>query len=465
MSRISRRQFLGTATGLGGLVIMQGVMGVRPGAAAEARLEPYLKAKMNWRQVAGESITVLVTPAHYFNKFRAFAPEFTQLTGVEVKFEIIPPRENREKAVLDLGAKSGNYASHTADPMFLPLYAANRWVEPLDNFLNDPTLTDKQWFDLDDIVPLWRQADQVSGKLYGMPVEGEATIHIYRADVYKRLGLKPPETLEELREAARKAHHPAEKLAGIALRGFRGAGQNMYIWPSLFRAYGGEWFDSAGRPTVNGDAGVGALELYVDVLRKYAPAGVENWNWPEIMEAFAQGNVVQYIDANSTASILENPAKSKVAGKVAYARWPKGPSGKRVTSIWNWALPINAALSDKKKKAIWLYIQWLASRETQMRTATFKESPDAVVRTGVNRVSLWNDPQYRKVIGFTPDYADVVLRSMREDTDVNWRPRVPQWPDIGEIMAVAIQAALVGQKTPKRALDDANAEIAKVMKG
>jgi ABC-type glycerol-3-phosphate transport system substrate-binding protein len=128
-------------------------------------------------------------------------------------------------------------------------------------------------------------------------------------------------------------------------------------------------------------------------------------------------------------------------------------------------MPINAALSDKKKKAIWLYIQWLASRETQMRTATFKESPDAVVRTGVIRVSLWNDPQYRKVIGFTPDYADVVLRSMREDTDVNWRPRVPQWPEIGEIMAVAIQAALVGQKTPKQALDDANAEIAKVMKG
>ncbi|HSD52466.1 MAG TPA: sugar ABC transporter substrate-binding protein [Candidatus Methylomirabilis sp.] len=465
MNRISRRHFLSAVTGLGGLAVVQGLTGPRRGAAAEARLEPYLKAKINWRQVAGESITVLVTPAHYFNKFRAFAPEFTQLSGVEVKFEIIPPRENREKAVLDLGAKSGNYASHTADPMFLPLYVANKWVEPLDNFINDPALTDKQWFDLDDIVPLWRQADQVGGKLYGMPVEGEATIHIYRADIYKRLGLNPPETLEELRETARKAHTPAEKLAGVALRGFRGAGQNMYIWPSLFRAYGGEWFDSAGRPTVNSDAGVGALEFYVDVLRKYAPAGVENWNWPEIMEAFAQGNVVQYIDANSTASILENPAKSKVAGKVAYRRWPKGPSGKRVTSIWNWAMPINAALNDRKKKAIWLYIQWLASRETQMRTATFKESPDAVVRTGVNRVSLWNDPQYRKVIGFTPDYADVVLRSMREDTDVNWRPLVPQWPEIGEIMAVAIQAALVGQKTPKRALDDANAEIAKVMKG
>jgi multiple sugar transport system substrate-binding protein len=462
MRSMTRRQFL-AAGAVAGVAAAQGGR-PRP-ASAQAAVAPYQRAKINWRQVEGEAITIIVTPAHYFNKFRAVAPEFTQLTGIQVKFEIIPPREMREKAMLDLGSRTGNFASHTGDPMFLPLYAANKWVEPLERLLNDPALTDKAWFNLDDIVPLWRKADEVDGKLYGMPVEGEATIHIYRADVYRELGLKPPETLEELRQAAARTHKPEAKLAGIALRGFRGAGQNMYIWPSLFRAWGGQWFDTSGNPAVSSEAGVKSLEFYVDVLRKYAPAGVENWNWPEIMEAFAQGNVVQYIDANSTASVLENPAKSKVAGKVGYQRWPKGPGGRRVTSIWNWAMPINAALSERRKKATWLYIQWLASRETQMRTALLKESPDAVVRTGVNRLSIWSDPEYRKVIGFTRDYADVVLTSMREDTDADWRPRVPQWPEIGEIMAVAIQAALVGQKSPRDALTEASAAIAKAMKG
>lgn len=460
MERITRRHFLvRTAAAVGGLAAGH-ALGTAPAAA-----QGYDKARINWRQAEGETITILVTPAHYFNKFRAVAGDFTQLTGVTVKFEIIPPKENREKAMLDLGARTANYASHTADPMFLPLYAANKWVEPLDRFLDDPTLTDKAWFNLEDIVPLWRKADEVGGKLYGMPVEGEATIHVYRADVYRELGLRPPDTLEELRQTAARAHKPEAKLAGLALRGFRGAGQNMYIWPSLFRAWGGQWFDAGGAPAVNSEAGVRSLEFYVDVLRKYGPPGVENWNWPEIMEAFAQGNVVQYIDANSTASVLENPAKSKVAGRVGYQRWPKGPTGRRVTSIWNWAMPVNAALPERKKKATWLYIQWLASRETQMRTAVLKEGPGAVVRTGVNRLSIWNDPEYRKVIGFTKDYADVVLTSMREDTDVDWRPRVPQWPEIGEIMALAIQQALVGQKSPKEALTEANAAIARVMKG
>src|SRR5208283_2818537 len=100
-------------------------------ASAEEKQGDYLKAKINWRQVEGEKIRILVTPAHYFTKFRSVSHEFTELTGVKVDFEIIPPRENREKAILDLGAKTGNYATHTADPMFLPLYEANHWIDPL----------------------------------------------------------------------------------------------------------------------------------------------------------------------------------------------------------------------------------------------------------------------------------------------------------------------------------------------
>ncbi len=460
---VTRRTFLRTtAAGVGAYYL--GRYADLAEAAPAMSQAPYQKASINWRQLEGERIHVLGTPAHYFTKLRTITPEFTKLTGIEVTHEVIPPREMREKALLDLASRTGNYASHTGDPMFLPLFAANNWIEPLDLFLNDSKLTDKQWFGVEDIVPLWRRHNTIRGRLYGMPVEGEVTIHIYRKDVYDRLGIRPPETLDELREAARRMHAPAQNLFGLALRGFRGAGQNMYIWPSLFRSFGGQWFDHAGRPTVNSEPGVKALEYYVGVLREFAPRGVENWNWPEIMEAFAAGTVAQYIDANSTASVIENPGKSKVAGQIGYQRWPKGPTGKRTTSIWNWAMPINAALPARKKQATWLYLQWLASRQTQMTSATVMESPDAVVRTGVNRMSIWQDPAYRRVIGFTKDYADIVLTSLAQDTDADWRPRVPEWPDLGEAMAIAIQSALVGMKTPKVALDEANAELSRILR-
>ncbi len=158
MSGMTRRRFLATAAA-GSAVSYS--LPRRAGAVTEAELAPYLRARINWKQVSGESIAVLITPAYYFGIFKQFTPQFTALTGVNVTYETIPPKENREKAVLDLGARTANYASHTADPMYLPLYAVNRWIEPLDRYLVDPSLTDKAWFDLDDIVPLWCQANTI----------------------------------------------------------------------------------------------------------------------------------------------------------------------------------------------------------------------------------------------------------------------------------------------------------------
>ncbi|MBA3644003.1 MAG: hypothetical protein H0W59_08050, partial [Chloroflexia bacterium] len=103
------------------------------------------------------------------------------------------------------------------------------------------------------------------------------------------------------------------------------------------------------------------------------------------------------------------------------------------------------------------------SRPTQVLSASYKETPEAVVRTGVNRTSIWGDPAYRELVSFTDDYVDVVLTSLQEDTDPDWRPRLPQWPEIGDVSAIAVQNALTGQKTPQQALDDANAEIKRIM--
>ena len=171
-----------------------------------------------------------------------------------------------------------------------------------------------------------------------------------------------------------------------------------------------------------------------------------------------------YIDAHSSAAVLNNPEKSKVIGKIGFARWPKGPAGKRVTSIWNWGFPINAALTDKAKRATWLFITWAASAETQARTSWKFAGP--AKRSGVNRGSVWRDPQFVGGMSASGDnFVSAALESLEQDTDVNWRPLVPQWPAIGEAMATAIQATLVGQKKSKEALEEAQARIDQVMKG
>jgi len=457
-----RRRFLGQAAALGAA----GAAGTGWVGQALAQgapdLAPYTRAKINWKQAEGESISVAVIPASYFENLITLLPQFEALTGIKVRAEKVPPGQIRQKAMLDLSSKTATYATHAADPMYYPLYVSNKWVEPLDKYLNDATLTDPAWFNYGDILKAWRDADSVDGKPYGIPYDGEVTVQVYRKDLYAAKGLKPADTYDQLVANAKALHDPNNRVYGLAMRGFSGAGQNMYIYPSLFRSFGGDWFQNKNL-VVNSPEAVKALEWYVSTLTQYAPPAVRNWNWPDIADAFSQGTVACYLDAHSSAAVITNPEKSKVVGKIAYARWPKGPNGKRVTSIWNWGFPINAALTEKQKRATWLFISWAASAETQARTSWKFDGP--AKRSGLNRVSLWKAPEFANAMKDAGDnFIPAALESLEQDTDVEWRPRVPQWPAVGETMATAIQSALVGQKKPKEALDEAQARIAQIMK-
>ena len=430
--------------------------------AQAADLGPYQQAKINWRQAEGAEITVMVIPASYFDNLITIAPQFEALSGVRVRFEKTPPGQIRQKAMLDLSSKTATYATSATDPMYYPLYVANKWVDPLDRYLGDAKLTDNAWFRYDDIFKAWRDAASLDGKPYGMPYDGEVTVQVYRKDLYDAKGLKAAETLDEFVKNAAAIHDPANRVYGMALRGFAGAGQNMYIYPSIFKEFGGEWM-KGNRVVVNSPEAVRALDWYVDAESKYAPPAVRNWNWPDIADAFSQGTLGAYIDAHSSAAVLMNPEKSKVIGKMAFARWPAGPTGKRCTSIWNWGFPINAALDERAKRATWLFTQWAASAETQARTSWKFAGP--AKRSGLNRTSLWRSPEFvamTKDIG--PNFVDAALTSLEQDTDVNWRPRIPQWPAVGDTMATAIQSALVGQKKSKEALDEAQTRIDQILK-
>ena len=61
--------------------------------------------------------------------------------------------------------------------------------------------------------------------------------------------------------------------------------------------------------------------------------------------------------------------------------------------------------------------------------------------------------------GYGENFVEVTTASFRDDIDPEWRPLIPQWPAVGEIMATAVQAALVGQAKPKDALAEAQKQI------
>src|ERR1700759_802471 len=78
---------------------------LRRAGAQEADLAPYKSAQIDWHQASGETITVAVIPASYFENLIALAPQFKALSGIDVRFEKIPPAQIRQKPALALPSK------------------------------------------------------------------------------------------------------------------------------------------------------------------------------------------------------------------------------------------------------------------------------------------------------------------------------------------------------------------------
>ena len=80
-----RRTVLKQGAALGAAVAL-GPVGLGSARAQADELAPYKAAKVNWKQVEGETITVMVIPASYFENLISLQPQFEALTGIKLRY-------------------------------------------------------------------------------------------------------------------------------------------------------------------------------------------------------------------------------------------------------------------------------------------------------------------------------------------------------------------------------------------
>ena len=204
-------------------------MGGVPNASAQddAALAYYRQAKINWRQAEGQSLTIGLNKHPFTESLLPLIPEFRRLTGVNVEYLILPEAEYFTKLVADLSQQRGEFSVIMTGPVRNWQYVPPNWILPLDDFLNNPKLTDQSWFKLDDFYPALIKANRWNGKtgggvgegpLYSIPVLEESYILAYRKDIFDQYNIKVPTTNEEMVEAARLVKKYAG-IPGIVARG------------------------------------------------------------------------------------------------------------------------------------------------------------------------------------------------------------------------------------------------------
>ncbi len=175
-------------------------------------------------------------------------------------------------------------------------------------------------------VPALSQAGAFRGgassPLYGIPLNRSTPLMYCNGDLFRKAGLRPPTTWQELREVARALTIPGQRW------GYE-VPISWWFWVALVGQAGGTVFDEAGRPTLGGEAGARALRLWQDLVHRERvmrpPPGRDYDAWNVTNQDFLGGRsafiwtstaYIRYLEDNAKFPVVAAPLPSDVRASV-----------------------------------------------------------------------------------------------------------------------------------------------------
>jgi multiple sugar transport system substrate-binding protein len=391
---------------------------------------------------AGIRLTVASQNDQFASPMARLAERFTAQTGAEVTVDILSYPELLTKVTADFVGNTQGYDVVTMDNVWTGQFAEAGHSVVLDEWI----ARDAAEIGLDDIYPvLMTSLGNYQGKQIAFPFAGYANVLAYRKDLYEAAGLTPPRTMGELIEAAKKLTDRDRNQYGWVANGQRGPAVAQ-DWMQYNAQLGGSILDADGRPALNSDANVQSLTLYKELFDTTAPPGAVEFDWGGREESFRQGLVANMQTWSVGAAGYDDPAQSRIVGKAGIIVAPVAEGMTPTYGIGGWGLAINADIEPRQQEAAWAFIKWLTSPEIQKEMAKLGAG-------GYLRRSTVNDPDLQQRFPFLP-----VLHESFENGNGEFRPRIPQYPELQDLLGTAVNAVLVGNAEPKAALDEAQAK-------
>ncbi len=97
---------------------------------------------------------------------------------------------------------------------------------------------------------------------------------------------------------------------------------------------------------------------------------------------------------------------------------------------------------------------------SQLTAAEYVESGGVVTRT-----SILNDKNFVSRYPYYPQIVESLeMANVLVDKGIDWRPRIPEWPRIGEILGLNASLVLTKQLNAKDALNNAARDIKALFK-
>jgi len=314
------------------------------------------------------TINVLLWDDPYPKALMAMLPEFTAATNITVNIEMLQPPQVLTKTAVAVTATSTDYDVVGIDEGNVPVFASlllpfDQWSKGVVYPKTDPA----------SITPKMYSIGTWNGVQLGVPINGNLYVWMTRKDLIENPTYKAqfkakygyelavPKTFKELLEMGTFFH---ENNIASGFGPFNGGpagvlSEAVFMWES----YGTKFIDYTGgtfKVVLDEDKAVEGIEFYKKLMA-ISPKGAETMAHVERQAAFAadpKGVFSMFIWPAQIAA-YEDPAKSLVAGKIAYSAPPAGPRGQAaVTGAWAISIP----KASKNQDAAAEFVYWWASK-------------------------------------------------------------------------------------------------------
>jgi multiple sugar transport system substrate-binding protein len=265
--------------------------------------------------------------------------------GVTVNHEPIDFGGQVQKTTATLAGDSGTYDIVETYGFVIPQYGEQQKLQPLDDLL---TQFDSK-YKLSDINEDMRKAMSYDGKLYGLPMQAQMYVMAYRKDVFDQLGIKPPTTFAEMRDAAGKIQQAGQIKYPIALP-FLASADISTAYDAALGSLGVNYTDpTTKKANFDKPEAVKALDE-LKSLMPYMDPQVTTFDQPRVQQQMYNGSAAIAIMFSGRMNDLTLPNNSKFASQFAFAAPPSVDGGNTLynaLSVDGWSIPKNTKVDPK----------------------------------------------------------------------------------------------------------------------
>ena len=404
-------------------------------------------------QAATDSLNVLNLNVAWSGAMTTLVSDaYKEAAGIEILGEQNPYEAFYEKMLIELSQGSDTFDLFATDVLWIRQPMNNGWAMPLDDIkAANPDLPDVQYDNFTDGSLTYIQYQD---KRWGLPLVQTTPVFVYRKDLLEQAGIeKAPTTWDEYRDAAKALH--SDDVAGCTLLL---GGQDAAMsgdWGSrlMSAAPHDPWndgvFNEDNEPVFNVDQrGEHAIERLKEVL-EYCPTGVASFDYPEGSSLMQSGGAAMLVTwSDVIVGVEDGPNKGKFGYSVAPIE------NVEQAMIGGWSLLVNKASNNLEDA--YRFMAWMSEGRAY---ELFREG-------GESSLCLKSDIARDDITDLVP-----MLQAFKDMDTRGTRPisvppyRLTNAVEVQRVIYEEIVAGVLGDKTPKEAMVEAENRAIAAIKG